>query len=312
MARTPLDITSILSNAGIGPLRVSGDEVHAPCPMHAQRTGSEDHHPSWSINTTTFVHLCFSCGYKGTLNGLLLDVTGAAPEDLELRLNEQSFVRKMEKARQVIPEEFESEIIEGLTEWELYNLLTDVPQRLLDFRHLMRSAIDAYEVRWSAETRQWVMPLRDPFGSLIGAQYRQKGSVLTLPDGVEKSITLFGFPQCREFDYCAIVESPLDAVRLFGLGIPAMSSLGAWVSQEQVLLLARNFTCVYLAMDDDKTGHKSIEILSPMLRRAGTCPIPWNYEGCYDDEGEPAKDPGDVADDDMLMASWQRTQRLGL
>jgi DNA primase len=312
MARAPLDITTILSNAGIGPLRVNGNEVHAPCPMHMARTGAEDRHPSWSINSTTYVHLCFSCGYKGTLNGLLLDVTGSAPEDLELRLNEQSFVRKMETARQVIPDEFESEIIDGLTEWELYNLLTDVPQRLLDHRMLQRAAIDTYEVRWSAETRQWVMPLRLPDGALIGAQYRQKGSVLTLPEGVEKSVTLFGFHQCREYDFCAIVESPLDAVRLFGIGVPAVSSLGAWVSKEQVVLLARNFTSVYLAMDDDKTGHKSCEIVAPMLRRAGTVPIPWDYEGLYDDEGSPAKDPGDVADDAMLLASWERTSRMGL
>jgi hypothetical protein len=129
---------------------------------------------------------------------------------------------------------------------------------------------------------------------------------------MEKSVTLFGFHQCRDSDYCAIVESPLDAVRLFGIGVPAVSSLGAWVSKEQVTLLARNFTSVYLAMDDDKTGHKSVEIVAPMLRRAGTVPIPWDYEGLYDDEGVPAKDPGDVASDAMLIASWERTSRMGL
>ena len=38
----------------------------------------------------------------------------------------------------------------------------------------------------------------------------------------------------------------------------------------------------------------------------------WNYEGLMDEEGEPAKDPGDVDDDDLLLASWARTLRMGL
>ena len=68
--------------------------------MHEQRTGKPDRHPSWSINQYTYSHFCFSCGYKGTLTSLIIDVTGEAPEDLEKTLAKEGFIRKMAEARQ--------------------------------------------------------------------------------------------------------------------------------------------------------------------------------------------------------------------
>jgi len=187
-----------------------------------------------------------------------------------------------------------------------------VPERLLALRWLKRDAIDRYQVRWDADTRQWVLPLWDTRGTLLGAQYRQKGSVFTLPEGMEKSQTFFGYPQVKEFDYAVLVESPLDAVRLFGLGIPAFSTLGAWVHQEQVRIMARLFSYVVLALDNDQAGHDAGEVVTPMLKRAGCPVVKWDYTGLYDEDGKPAKDIGDVPSDDALLGAWDRTTRWGL
>ena len=306
-----LDLRTILEQAGIPPVRETKKEILARCPMHEQRTGKPDHHPSWSINQYTYTHFCFSCGYKGTLNSLLIDVLGEAPEDLEKTLAKEGFIRKMAEAREA-PDTVLEPVKPILTEWVLHNIHIDVPERMLSFRHLQRTAIDFYEVRWDTDTKRYVLPLRSVAGELLGAQYRQKGSVYTLPEGIPKSQTFFGFGQCCDQEYCAVVESPLDAVRLFGLGIPALSPLGAWVSKDQIRLLACNFKRVYLALDNDKTGNESCEQLRPALTRAGTAAMKWSYEGLIDEEGEPAKDPGDVDDDDLLLASWARTLRMGL
>ena len=307
-----LDLYTILENAGIEPLRQTRSEVWARCPMHRQRTGKEDLHPSWSINKSTFANHCFSCGYGGTtLQQLLVDVTGSAPDDLDKELAKQGFLRKMAEVREA-PEQALAPVMPILTEYALWNDMVPVPDNLLAFRRLQRTAIDQYEVRWFRQNRQWVLPLRSIDGDLLGAQYRQKGNVVTLPEGMHKSQTFFGFLQCCEGPFCALVESPLDAVRLFGLGIPALSSLGAYVSAEQIGLLARTFTRVFVALDNDKTGNDACEQICPMLKRAGTAPIRWNYDGLVDEDGEPAKDPGDVVSDDALMESWCRTTRMGL
>lgn len=310
MTRKTIDLVRYLSDAGVQRLHEGRKEIAGACPMHFKRTGRYDTHPSWSINRTSYLHFCQSCGYKGTLNSLLVDLLGSAPEDLETVLNEQAFLRKMAEVR-AAPEEV-LEPVFNLTEWGLLHLLKDVPRRLLEGRRLRREAIDRYEVRWNSDTRQWVLPLRSTDGRLIGAQYRQTGSVLTLPPAVEKALTLFGYVQMAQYDCCAVVESPLDAVRLYGLGVPAVATLGAWISSEQVRLLARTFTTVYMALDDDAAGHKGAEIATRGLRRQGAAVVSWSYHGLVDEDGRKAKDVGDVADDDLLLASWQHTRRCWL
>jgi hypothetical protein len=42
--------------------------------MHFARTGKADNSPSWWINLSTGMHICFSCGYKGNLLQLVCDV----------------------------------------------------------------------------------------------------------------------------------------------------------------------------------------------------------------------------------------------
>jgi hypothetical protein len=262
------------------------------------------------MNKFSYLFFCQACQYKGTLTQLLIDLLGSAPEDLERDLKQQSFLRTMGELR-ATPVQTLEPVAPILTEWTLRYTLKEPPQRLMEFRQLRLSAIHTYEVRWNTDTRQWVLPLRTPSGTLLGAQYRQKGSVLTLPAGLEKSTTLFGYSVMSQYDYAALVESPLDAVRLFGLGIPAVSSLGAHVSQEQCRLLARAFSVIYMCLDNDKAGREGASYASTALRRFGAAPVPWDYTGLVDEEGQRAKDVGDVALDADIISSWERTRRCG-
>ena len=308
---TTIDLFRLLSQAGVERLRQGRKEIMGACPMHEERTGDPDTHPSWSINRQTMVHHCFSCGYSGTLTGLLVDLTGAAPPDLEEEIKEQSFLRQMTEIREH-PEETLAPVIPIITDWMLVHVLVDVPEKLLQLRRLRREAIARYEVRWDHDRRSWVMPLRTVTGSLLGAQYRRIGQVLTLPEGMSKSQCLFGYTAMCQYDDCVLVESPLDAVRLFGLGIPALASLGAWVSADQMTMLARCFSCVYVALDNDKAGQEGAEVVHQGLRRRGCAAVPWRYDGLLDDEGQPAKDVGDAASDEALWASWEATRRWGM
>ena len=290
-----LDVAAVLAQAGVRNIREGQKEITGSCPMHQQRVGKSDAHASWSMNRHTFVHHCFSCGYAGTLTGLLIDLQGYAPDDIETMVKASTLASNIKK----IEQKQEEPERRAATEWEMANVLTDVPERLLSLRHLSLEAANTYGVRWDSTLRSWVLPIRDPQGTLLGAQYRQKGNVLNLPQGLEKSVTLFGFCEMRHHNRVALVESPLDAVRLYGLGIPAVSSFGAWVSPTQVELLARNFTSVVMMLDNDKAGKEATAHTAEALRRRGTVAIPFSYRGMD------AKDPGDVEDDSMLLANWE-------
>ena len=296
-----LDILGVLSQAGVQNLREGDKEIGGSCPMHKQRLGRSDTHSSWSINKTTFLHNCFSCGYSGTLTMLLVDVQGYAPDDIEALVVSSSFRRTQASndARRSA-----AVVDPAPTEWELSNVLVPVPERLLAFRYLLPEAAEVFGVRWDPKSKSWVLPVRSADGVLMGAQYRQKGVVLNRPDGLEKSVTLFGFHEMRKYDRVVLVESPLDAVRLFGLGIPALSSFGAWVSPQQVLLMSRNFQTVVMALDNDKVGIESTSHTADRLRKRGAVTVLFRYDGLRTAEGNPAKDVGDVPDGDDIVRNY--------
>lgn len=295
-----LDVESILHSLDISVIRERGDELIAKCPMHFQRTGTEDAHPSWSINAKTYVHHCFSCGYSGTLNMLYRDVRGEVPEDLEWELSKQSVLSTLQKT-----DSKRDPVSTSVNEWSLRNY-SDVPDRLLARRHLTREAIDFFGIRWDSVTKVWVIPIRTPQGDLMGFQFRQKGTVINHPPGMEKSSTLFGLHLFMEHSKITIVESPLDAVRLYAVGIPAVSSFGASVSSVQVGLLARHYQQIVSAMDNDAAGSRATLFLQRELTRLGSSVLPFDYSGLA------AKDPGDVESDDLLLRAWRRSAALRL
>lgn len=291
-----LDIESILYDIGITVIRESGDELVAKCPGHQARTGKEDAHPSWSINAKTYAHYCFSCGYSGTLTTLYQEMVGEVPEDLEWELSKRSVILSLVK------EERAEEVPEGpsVDEWTL-SQYTDVPDRLLERRGLLRASVDHFGVRWDSVAKTWVIPIRTPDGDLMGFQFRQKGQVINHPTGMEKATTLFGLNLFKHQSDITVVESPLDAVRFMNVGVTAVSTFGAGVSDEQVTLLARNFRMIISAMDNDAPGQRATEYMRSVLRRRGSVVIPFDYTGLQ------VKDPGDIKWDANLRDAWEKS-----
>jgi DNA primase len=121
---------------------------------------------------------------------------------------------------------------------------------------------------------------------------------------VKKSETLFGHHlMCNDFDTVVLVESPLDAVRLWQCCIPSVAAMGAGVSNAQVTLLARHYTTVILALDDDPAGHAQQPRIAAMLRKRNTAPLDWRYDGRF-------KDIGDYEDDRHIIDTYRKTYRL--
>ena len=295
-----LDLEIVLHGIGVEIIRETGDELQGKCPMHVARTGKEDRHPSWSINTKTFVHHCFSCSYAGTLTSLYRDLMGDVPEDLEWELSKQSLRSPLDK-----PVSVEKSQGPKVDEWVLHNY-TDLPAKLMERRHLTRESVDFFGIRWDTGNKVWVIPIRTPEGVLMGFQFRQKGTVLNHPAGMEKSTTMFGFHLFRDESRITVVESPLDAVRLYSVGIPAVSTFGASISSKQLDLLSRNFRYVVAAMDNDAPGKKANDTLHRNLSKRGCVVFDFDYLGLD------VKDPGDIDSNDALVKAWQRSTFMNL
>lgn len=288
-----IDILATLEGLGLeGSVR--GDEFVSTCPMHYKRVGREDHSPSWSINVDTGLFHCFSCGYRGSIYTLISDVKGvpfAEAKTLTIRPDMQTVVSRMPDAYVPLKR------AEPMSESRLGRFVTP-PRWARARRALSKDATDLYGLRWELQSESWIIPIREAHtGELWGWQEKSETERIfrNFPTGVKKSRCLFGY-DVFVGGRMVVVESPLDAVRLFSEGIPgAVATYGAVVSKAQLHLMTAADEVVF-ALDnpfiDDAGKKSSIELLTETKGLLKSVRF-------FDYSGVDAKDPGDMTRDEI-------------
>lgn len=288
-----IDVLTTLQSLGIeGQPR--GDEFVGHCPMHEQRTGRQDAHPSWSINVETGLFLCFSCGYRGSIITLIADLKGVGLEEartLTVRPDLGTALSRIPGAYRPASRP------EPMSEARL-SRFSEPPRWARIKRNLTTPSVQFYGVKWNYLTDSWIIPIRDCVdASLMGWQEKSETQRIfrNFPTGIKKSRTLFGydvFPGGRMI----VVESPLDAVRLHSQGLAgAVATFGAVVSRAQVMLMSAADEVVF-ALDNpftDDAGRKSsIQLLTETKGVLKSVRF-------FDYSGIEAKDPGDMTPDEI-------------
>lgn len=300
-----IDVHKAMVSLGING-RVSGKEFQAHCPMHRQRTGRDDTSPSWSINLKTGLHHCFSCGYKGTVQQLAADL-GVAIDDVRVVQPISQSSRRI-----VLPDL--TQVITGhaYLDESVLGRFTTPPNWALEQRRVSPEACEYYEVMWDGLEDSWILLIRDPWnGRLMGWQSKSQTSrrFLNYPTGVKKSRTLFGYTRF-DSDQMIVVESPLDAVRMYTEGVRgAVACFGAVVSKQQISLMAAADEVVF-ALDNpriDEAGKKSslalLKETKGMLKSVRF----------FDYRGIDAKDPGDMTGDQIRAGiNTSRSRAYGM
>jgi hypothetical protein len=296
------EVKIILHKLDIEIERERGDEILALCPGHELRTGKRDENPSWSVNTETGVHHCFSCGYKGNLITLVAEQLELFTDwnrlDLDkakswLRTNtdvDLDFISKqladIKESYIAIPRPVE------MSEARLA-IYSDPPTWALVKRGLTIEATKKYGIKWEESGSNWITPIRSrDGGKLLG--WQEKGETnrhfKNRPTGVTKSKTLFGM-DCWDGKTMIVVESPLDAVKLESIGFSGgVACYGASVSSDQILIM-REAEHLIFAFDNpaiDTAGKAaSLKMLSTSRREGIEC---WFFN--YGNSS--AKDIGDM------------------
>lgn len=289
-----IDVEKVLLNLDLPLHSQRGVEVNGLCPMHKKRTGKEDHSPSWWINSESGVHICFSCGYKGNIYTLVADVKGISYFDAQDYIGESAEVPLDALMRRIkdLPEYVQPEepaIPMSEARLAVYTTPPDVELRK---RFLKREAVTLHGVLWDTKNEAWILPIRDADTyALMG--WQEKGArgrfFKNQPAGVKKSKTVFGVELLDETKDLIVVESPLDAVRLTGLGYTSVSTYGAILSEEQGKIM-RRASKIIAAFDNDKAGHTANEQIRVMARKYGIDLYYFNYRGID------VKDVGDMTE----------------
>ena len=291
-----IDVEKVLLGLDLQLYAQRGVEVNGLCPMHKKRTGKEDHSPSWWINSESGAHICFSCGYKGNIFTLVADVKGISYFDAQDYIGESVEVPLNTLMRRIkdLPQYVQPEETIAMSEARLA-VYTDPPDIELKKRFLIRGAVKVHGVLWDKSNDAWILPIRDPDnGALLG--WQEKGArgrfFRNQPAGVKKSKTVFGVQIMSSSHDLIVVESPLDAVRLTGLGHNSVSTFGAIMSEEQVKIL-RRAPKIIAAFDNDKAGYTANEQIRVLARKYGMDLYYFNYRGID------VKDVGDMTEDEV-------------
>jgi 5S rRNA maturation endonuclease (ribonuclease M5) len=284
------DLQHVLVDLGVEVTRAGEREISGKCPVHLSRTGHVDRSPSWSMNAETGLWICYSCGARGTLVGLISELTGDETSLIDVHsflIN--STLQRLE--REDLPEP------EPEVDWLSYSRFSEVPSPYLYNRNLDASATRKHGVRWDAGNKAWVIPIVSPMGDLMGWQSKKVDWVRNYPIGVKKSHTLFGIERFTT-QTAVLVESPLDVVRMSTVLTDAqgLATFGAFVSTEQIKLLNSVASRVIVAMDNDEAGLKANKSLFKNLPRFDKGVLWLNYKDTD------AKDIGDMTDDEIKNA----------
>lgn len=261
------ELETMLTDIGVDVTRSTNKEIWAHCPL-PQNHQRGDRNASWSINTDTGAHHCFSCGYRGSLRSLIEDLTGEVPRDLDVTIrratNNRLLERALTKGQQQQPE-VEQEIFVSEYQLAAYD---KVPVWACEERNLDPDDVDFYGVRWDRENERYIIPIRSVDGKLLGWQAKGRKYFRNVPKNMKKAGSLFGLDVFMG-KQAILVESPLDAVRLQTAGIAGgLASYGAWVSAEQMDYLIDVADTVVLALDHDSTGRQSMmQIIQEYSRR---------------------------------------------
>jgi DNA primase len=291
-----VDVEKVLLNLDLPLHAQRGVEVNGLCPMHKKRTGKEDHSPSWWINTESGAHICFSCGYKGNIYTLIADIKGISYFDAQDYIGESAEVPLDALMRRIkdLPQYVQPEETIPMSEARLA-VYTTPPDIELKKRFLIRGAVTVHGVLWDEKNEAWILPIRDAdTGALLG--WQEKGArgrfFRNQPAGVKKSKTVFGVQIMSSKHDLIIVESPLDAVRLTGLGKSAISTFGAIMSEEQAKIM-RRAPKIIAAFDNDKAGHTANEQIRVLARKYGMDLYYFNYRDID------VKDVGDMVESEI-------------
>jgi len=284
-------VKTVLTNLSIEVENERGDEILALCPGHELRTGKVDQNPSWSINTETGVHHCFSCGYKGNLLTLVAEqkefYTSWNRLDLEgaqewLRQNSKidlpMLIKQMEEIKEsyvAIPKPV------PMSEARLALFSTEIPKNVLDSRLLNEDSTKKYGVLWDSVNARWILPIRTwEDNELMGWQekgYRER-YFKNRPTGIAKSKTLFNSYNTEYDRRMIVVESPLDAVRLHSAGIMGgLASFGTSISPDQFAIFRETEDLIF-AFDNDEPGRVAALRMLDLCRKTGMECKFFNYD----------------------------------
>jgi len=165
--------------------------------------------------------------------------------DLEKQINQQLFVKP-----EYVP--YDEIVIKRLNNDMLES---DRGKNYMTYRKINNKSIVRFGLGYSAKQDMVTVPVHSPDGICVGFVGRSiEGKTFKNTPGLPKSKVLFNLHRVKLSDKVYIVESSFDAIRLDQVGLSAVATLGANISNTQTELLKKYFNNIIVIADNDEAG----------------------------------------------------------
>lgn len=233
------------------PQKMSNGQIRMMCPFRDNHTDGSGMY-SFFVSPEINAYHCFSCGEHGNLLRLLTRVFKVNYFEAIEMVNLTDYHKEHT--------EFDMDVM-----WD-YNK----PPREFLKRGFSKECLRHFMVGTTSEGSMVIPYYRDfrTLSEIVGYQerwYKGDSRVVKNSKGFDKKGYLYNFDDSK--DYVILVEGQSDVWRLYQFGYNACALMGATISDEQVAIISRVFSKVYLALDNDLAGRKGTEVCYEKLRR---------------------------------------------
>lgn len=232
---------------------VSGVELKCRCP----NTSHEDAGPSFGFNLETQFYNCFGCGFKGRgVMGLFLKLGFDLPDWVK-----SAGVSQEQTGKSVLKPKNEKSVIIRNSWLNFLTVNSEGAYRKLKVRGVTRETVKEFRIGYNDEHDILFFPCFDVKGNLTGWAERSDNWAYryrVMPQGVSKGNLLYGDWRIKEGkrNQVCVVEGPVDCIKLWQWGYPAVALLGSDLlggQKERLIDLADE---VIIVPDMDKAGLK--------------------------------------------------------
>ena len=250
---TKEQIKRVLTGSGITIESEVDSDYIIFCPFH-----SNHRTPAGEVDKNNGTFYCFSCQKIADLVELIMHTTARSyfesarfikskeqSIDLEQQINHQLYVK---------PDfiQFDEVTVKRLN----VNLLgTERAKDYFNYRKINSQSWSKFSLGYSDKQDMVTVPVHSPDGMCVGFVGRSiEGKEFKNTPGLPKAKLLFNLHRVKNSDKVYIVESSFDAIRLDQVGLPAVATLGANISNSQVELLKKYFNNIIVIADNDEAG----------------------------------------------------------
>lgn len=279
---TKEQIKRVLTGAGLNIEKEVESDYIIFCPFH-----SNHRTPAGEVDKQTGLFYCFSCQKISDLVEIVMETSGRTYFEsvryIKSKEQQIDFETQINKQLYIKPDytQFDELLIKRLNAQAL-----ESPRATTYFygRRINEQSIKKFALGYSEKQDMVTIPVHSPDAMCVGFVGRSvEGKDFKNTPGLPKSKLLFNLHRVKNSDRVYIVESSFDAIRLDQVGLPAVATLGANVSNTQVELLKKYFNNIIIIADNDEAG---ANMRDRLIEKLGSRISTINLDSRYKDIGE--------------------------